>query len=140
MEITLICKHETGQATFPAKRISGHQASERRYNIVDHKVVLEGHHDDVLKADAQELLAMPDGLYRMPTAAEQEQWQKETEKAKQIQENAEKSLEDFLAESSEQGEEQDDSDSSDEEDTEEQEEEPAPTTPPAKRHYSRKKK
>lgn len=155
MEIILVSKHETGQAALHAKRIGGHLAPERQYHIINHKLTLSGHPDKVLKSDAQELLNMPNGLYRMPTPAEQEQWRREEQEANQIQESEQGEeavwktgslpTESVPQESVENEEEpgqdnESDKDEEPEDDTDEQE----PTTPPAmqekpKRQYHRKK-
>lgn len=70
MQIILICRNSHGSVAFPKELVEGHHAPERRYEIVDHHVTLEGHPDIILHHDADELLAMPDGLYRMPTHKE----------------------------------------------------------------------
>jgi hypothetical protein len=46
----------------------------RFYAVENHHVILDGLPDDVLRHDADELLAIPSGPYRMPTPAEQEQF------------------------------------------------------------------
>lgn len=76
MDILLMCRHAHGSAAFPAKVIEGHHAPARRYAIEEYQVVLSGHAPAILHHDADELLAVPGGLYRMPTAKEQERWQR----------------------------------------------------------------
>lgn len=148
MEIILVCKHSSGQAALPAKRIGGHLAPERQYHIHNHKVALSGHPDKVLKSDAQELLDMPDELYRMPTPKEQEEWAKAEQETNQIQESEQGEEKPSDEVPPEQGEQDDSSDLEDDEEESaqdiEQKEGPAPTVPPAlqekpKRHYNRKK-
>lgn len=70
MHILLICRHAHGSASFPAGLVEGHLAPERRYVIQDHQVVLQGHVPAVLHHDADELLAIPGELYKVPTPAE----------------------------------------------------------------------
>jgi hypothetical protein len=59
-----MCLHESGQAS----------VHEHHYVIQAHLVVLDGSPDEVLRRDAEELLGLPGGLYRLPTPGEQEAW------------------------------------------------------------------
>lgn len=86
MHITLMATFDSGQVGFSPERIEGIDAPRRSYNVVNGKLTLAGQHELVLHHDAQELLALPDGLYRLPTPAEQEAWATEQAKAGQIQE------------------------------------------------------
>ncbi len=70
MQITLKCAHESGSAAFSAEMIEAVQAPERRYEIVNGMVILDGYPDVVLHHDADELLRNP--LYRMLTPGEQD--------------------------------------------------------------------
>ena len=70
--ITLKCSASTGSAAFHAEMIEGIQVPSRRYAITDNEIRLDGFDEIILQHDAQELLNMPDGLYRMPTPAEQD--------------------------------------------------------------------
>jgi hypothetical protein len=71
--ITLKCIYKAGSVAFRAEMIEALPVAERRYTIKDGEVTLSGYPDIVLSHDAAELLAMPDGLYRMPTLHEQNQ-------------------------------------------------------------------
>lgn len=87
MEIILMCPGaESGQSAFRAEMIEGIQAPERRYNIVNGRVVLSGYEDSVLHHDADELLKNP--LYRMPTPAEQNEMAGQPFKVGELQESA----------------------------------------------------
>lgn len=88
MQITLKCKHSYGMVSFPASRIEGLPIPERHYDIVNGFVTLVGYNDTVLHHDCEELLAMPNGLYRMPTPAEQEALTQQAQQASTAQENA----------------------------------------------------
>ena len=87
MHITLICRHSHGSVSFPEGLIEGHHAPERRYAIHDHHVTLDGHSDIILHHDAEKLLAMPGGLYRMPTPAEQTSLVEAKHEASTVQED-----------------------------------------------------
>ena len=88
MHIILICRHSHGQVSFPASLIEGRHAPERRYEIVDHHVTLEGHLDIILHHDADELLAMPGKMYGMPTPAEMDELAEGARQAAMVQEDA----------------------------------------------------
>lgn len=86
MQMLLICAHESGQAAFAAKWIEGIPAPERRYQIIDHRVVLDnGFADAIIHHDVEELLRNP--LYRMPTPAEQEAWMHTEQKKTVLEED-----------------------------------------------------
>ena len=88
MEIKLICRDVSGSVAFSAGLIDGLPAPERRYEIAEHQVVLAGYDDYVLHHDADELLAMPNGMYRMPTPAEQDAQAQAQQQASVVQEDA----------------------------------------------------
>lgn len=71
MSILLICQNTSGKAA----------VEERRYVIRDHMVILEGYGDTVLRRDAEELLSIPNGFYRMPTPNELDRYH-QAERAK----------------------------------------------------------
>jgi|SRR5581483_2597740 len=71
MPITLKCKYESGSVALHVDNINGFVVHERRYEIADYEVILDGYDEAVLKHDAQQLLMMPNGLYAMPTPKEQ---------------------------------------------------------------------
>ncbi|GHO99545.1 hypothetical protein KSF_095930 [Reticulibacter mediterranei] len=58
----------------------------RFYVVENHQVILDGFSDDVLRHDADELLGIPGGPYRMPTPAEQEQFARAQQAKGMIQE------------------------------------------------------
>lgn len=86
MQIILMATVESGQAAFSAEQIEGIPAPERRYDIVNGRVVLAGFPDVVLHHDADILLAS--SIYRMPTPAEQKKMAQEAQQASQAQESA----------------------------------------------------
>ena len=88
MQIVLICRDEKGSASFPAELIEGMRAPARRYEIVNNQIILDGYDDIVLHHDADALLAMPDGLYRMQTPAEQNEKASSKRRAKTVEEVA----------------------------------------------------
>ena len=88
MQIILVCRDEKGSASFPAEMIEGVHAPARRYEIANNQVILDGYDDIVLHHDADALLAMPDGLYRMQTPAEQNEKASSRRKAKTVEESA----------------------------------------------------
>jgi hypothetical protein len=85
MEIVLIVNAESGQSAFPAESIEGILAPERRYNIINGKIVLSGFSDAILHHDADVLLSM--SLFRMPTPAEQDAMFQEAQQASTAQEH-----------------------------------------------------
>lgn len=87
MEIMLMCKNSSGSVAFSAGLVEGLPAPTRKYLIVDGKITLSGYSDAILHHDADELLNMPSGLYRMPTPAEQEQMFQEAQQASMAQES-----------------------------------------------------
>jgi len=87
MKIVLMCRHAHGSVAFAEETIAGHHVPARRYEIVDHIVTLEGHLPLILHHDAEELLSMPGGFYRMPTPAEQDSQAKSVREAASIQES-----------------------------------------------------
>lgn len=91
MKIVLKCRDSHGSASFPAELIEGIHAPARRYEIADHQLVLKGHADIVLHHDAQALLSMPHGLYRLLTAEEQNAVAEAKRKASTVEESAKKS-------------------------------------------------
>jgi hypothetical protein len=58
----------------------------RCYVVRDHQVVLDGYPDTALRHDADELLHIPNGPYRMPTPEEQERFVQEIRAKGMIQE------------------------------------------------------
>lgn len=87
MQILLMCQHESGQVAFNAEFIEGLPVPQRRYDIRNYQVVLDGGFADVIvHHDADELLKNP--LYRMPTPAEQEQMAGRPFKVGELQESA----------------------------------------------------
>ncbi len=88
MQIVLVCLNGSGSAAFPASTIEGLPVPARKYPVIGYRVVLEGFADAVLHSDADELLAMPGELFRLPTPAEQEAMAKATEQASMVQEDA----------------------------------------------------
>lgn len=69
--IQLFCRNASGQIVFAKALIEGHHAPERAYDIVDHTVQLVGYPGPVLHHDADYMLSIPGGVYRLPTPAEQ---------------------------------------------------------------------
>lgn len=86
MQIRLKCRDSSGAISFPALTLAGYQVPARHYQIVDSTVILEGYSDAVLHHDADELLAVPGGLYRMPTPAEQDAYMQVQQAASMVQE------------------------------------------------------
>jgi hypothetical protein len=84
MQITLKCQYVTGSVGFPAERIEGLPAPERRYVILDGLVIIAGA-EYVVHRDVAELLKQP--IYRMLTPAEQEQMAAQVEAAGMAQES-----------------------------------------------------
>ena len=87
MQITLKCKYSSGSVGFAAQRIEGLPVDERRYEIVNGTVTIAGE-DAIVHHDVEELLAVPGGLYRMLTPAEQETMFQEAQQGSTTQENA----------------------------------------------------
>lgn len=86
MQIVLKCKYDHGSVGFPKGRIDGLPVDERRYEIVNGFVTIAGE-DAIVHHDVEELLAVPGGLYRMPTLAEQEAIAQEAQQASIAQED-----------------------------------------------------
>lgn len=87
MHIVLKCRASTGAVSFPATTLNGWTAPARLYQIVDSTVVLSGYPDAILHQDADDLLKMPNGLYRMPTPAEQSEMVQASQAAVSVQES-----------------------------------------------------
>jgi hypothetical protein len=86
--IILICKYDNGSASFHAEMIEGVQAAERRYQAVNGEMVLDGYPDVILHHDADYLLSIPGGIYRMPTPEEQDAKAEAARKAATVEESA----------------------------------------------------
>lgn len=87
MQLILYCRDAYGSVSFPAESINDVPAPERHYRIADHLLVLSGT-DALVHHDADELLAMPDGLYRMLTPTEQDALVQVQQTASSVQETA----------------------------------------------------
>lgn len=72
MQILLKCRNVSGSIALSAGTVAGLLVPERRYQITNHLVILEGFSEVVLHHDADQLLAQDDGLFRMLTPAEQD--------------------------------------------------------------------
>ncbi len=94
MEILVLCQNLSGSVAFSAGLIEGVPVPARIYPIADGKLTLSGYADSILQHDLEELLQMPNGLYRLPTPAEQEQFARAREAARQLQESVEQTSED----------------------------------------------
>ncbi len=69
--IVLKCAALSGSAAFPSELIEGLPVPERRYDIANGEITLDGYAESVLHHDMLTLLSMPDGLYRPMTPSEQ---------------------------------------------------------------------
>ena len=88
MSITLICKYDNGSAPFHAELIAGIHAPARSYAVVDGEMTLDGHPNAVLCHDADYLLSIPGGLYRVMAPEEQNAKAQAKRKAATVEESA----------------------------------------------------
>lgn len=86
MSILLICRNASGTISLSAECINEVYMHERHYPIMNHHVILDGYPDAVLRHDADTLLSMPSGLYRMPTPGEQDRFMQTQRSKGMIQE------------------------------------------------------
>lgn len=84
--IYLIAKEKSGEVVCPAGVIDNHHIPERRYSIVDHVVMLDGHPEPVLNHDWLTLASMPDGQYRPMAPSEQNALRKRQERKRTVEE------------------------------------------------------
>jgi len=70
MSILLICRNASAIITRDAETIEGKRVQRRHYPVREHMAILQGYPDEVLRHDADALLAQE--AYRLPTPDEQE--------------------------------------------------------------------
>lgn len=87
--ILLYCDHESGQSALQAACINGIEVGQRRYNVRDHFVEVDGAgYNTVALHDAEHLCQH--AIYRLATPEEQDAYRSAADNAQRLREEASK--------------------------------------------------